>query len=75
MSPMPLPEPVSILSYLEYEHGVFHLCGGCGQVSQRMAEIAQEMGVEIRLNEEVTGFHFEGKRPKAAITRQALPPL
>lgn len=68
MSPMRCPSLFSILSYLEYEHGVFHPRGGCGQVSARMAEIAQEMGVEIRLNEKVVGFDFDGKRPKAALT-------
>lgn len=68
MSPMRCPSLFSILSYLEYEHGVFHPRGGCGQVSTRMAEIAQELGVEIKLNEAVTGFDFDGKRPKAAIT-------
>ena len=62
MSPMRCPSLFSILSYLEYEHGVFHPRGGCGQVSQRMAEIAQELGADIHLSEAVTGFEFDGKR-------------
>ncbi len=70
MSPMRCPSLFSILSFLEYEHGVFHPEGGCGRVSQRMAEIATEMGVDIRLGEPVVRFEFEGRRPVAAITDQ-----
>lgn len=68
MSPLRCPSLFSILSFLEYEHGVFHPHGGCGRVSARMAEIAREMGVEIRLNEAVTGFEFSGKRPTAVVS-------
>jgi phytoene desaturase len=68
MSPMRCPSLFSILSFLEYEHGVFHPRGGCGQVSRRMAEIATEMGVEIHLNEKVLGFDFEGRRAKTVKT-------
>ncbi len=68
MSPFKCPSLFSILSYLEYEHGVFHPLGGCGQVSQRMAELATQMGVDIRLEEPVTGFSFQGKRATAVHT-------
>ena len=62
MSPYQCPSLFTILSYLEYDHGVFHPTGGCAAVSERMGEIAQEMGVEIRLNEEVQEILFSGKR-------------
>lgn len=68
MSPMRCPSLFSILSFLEYEHGVYHPLGGCGKVSQRMAEIAESMGVKIHLNEPVVGFTFEGKRPTSVHT-------
>lgn len=68
MSPMRCPSLFSILSFLEYEHGVYHPYGGCGQVSARMAELAESMGVEIRLNQAVTGFGFEGKRARRVYT-------
>ncbi|MCC6510593.1 MAG: phytoene desaturase [Pirellulaceae bacterium] len=68
MSPFKCPSLFSILSFLEYEHGVFHPYGGCGQVSQRMADIARQMGVDIRLSESVTGFEFRGRRPVAVQT-------
>jgi phytoene desaturase len=53
MSPFRCPSLFSILSFLEYEHGVFHPAGGCGAVTKAMARIAQEMGVEILLDESV----------------------
>ena len=53
MSPFRCPSLFSILSFLEYEHGVFHPTGGCGAVTRAMARIAQEMGVEILLDEPV----------------------
>ena len=53
MSPFRCPSLFSILSFLEYEHGVFHPVGGCGSVTKSMARIAQEMGVEILLDEPV----------------------
>ncbi len=53
MSPFRCPSLFSILSFLEYEHGVFHPVGGCGAVTAAMARIAGEMGVEVLLNEPV----------------------
>lgn len=70
MSPFNCPSLFSILSFLEYEHGVFHPIGGCGRVSQRMAEIAQEMGVTIRLNEPVESIETEGERVTALRSKE-----
>lgn len=70
MSPMRCPSLFSILSFLEYEYGVFHPMGGCGQVSKRMAEIAQSMGVDLRLGQPVTGFSFQGRRPTQVHTQE-----
>jgi phytoene desaturase len=53
MSPFRCPSLFSILSFLEYEHGVFHPTGGCASVTRAMARIAEEMGVEILLDEPV----------------------
>lgn len=68
MSPFQCPSLFSILSFLEYEYGVFHPIGGCSRVSERMGEIAQEMGVDIRLNEPVKSMEFSGRRATAVIT-------
>ncbi len=62
MSPFRCPSLFSILSFLEYEYGVFHPIGGCGAVTAAMARVARELGVEIRLEEPVREILFEGKR-------------
>lgn len=68
MSPFQCPSLFSILAFLEYEHGVFHPIGGCGQVSRRMAEIVGELGGEVRFGEPVEGLTFEGRRVTGAVT-------
>ncbi|MCS6975854.1 MAG: phytoene desaturase family protein [Gemmatales bacterium] len=62
MSPFQCPSLFSILAYLEYGHGVYHPIGGCGAVSQAMADAAEDLGVQIHLGEEVTGIEFRGRR-------------
>lgn len=62
MSPFSCPSLFSILSFLEYEHGVFHPTGGCGAVTRAMARVAEGMGVRILLNEPVERVRFEGMR-------------
>lgn len=62
MSPFECPSLFSILSFLEYEYGVFHPIGGCGAVSQAMARLAAQMGVEIHLDHPVEEILFEGRR-------------
>jgi phytoene desaturase len=62
MSPFSCPSLFSILSFLEYEHGVFHPTGGCGAVTRAMAHAAEQMGVRILLNEPVERVRFEGRR-------------
>jgi len=70
MSPFRCPSLFSILSFLEYEHGVYHPIGGCGEVSRVMARIATEMGVEIRYDEPVTKLRFDGRRVIGADTAE-----
>ncbi len=62
MSPFRCPSLFSILSFLEYEHGVFHPTGGCGAVTRAMARIATELGVEIALDEPVETIAIENGR-------------
>jgi phytoene desaturase len=68
MSPFRCPSLFSILSFLEYEHGVYHPIGGCGAVSTAMARIAQEMGVEIHYEEPVEALEFSGRKITAVRT-------
>jgi phytoene desaturase len=68
MSPFRCPSLFSILSFLEYEHGVYHPIGGCGAVSTAMARIAEEMGVEIHYGEQVESLRFAGRAVAAVRT-------
>ncbi|MEM7577439.1 MAG: phytoene desaturase family protein [Planctomycetota bacterium] len=58
MSPFKCPSLFTILSYLEYDFGVFHPRGGCGAVSDAMAEAARDLGVAIELDADVKALDF-----------------
>ena len=62
MSPFNCPSLFSILSFLEYEYGVFHPIGGCGAVSRAMARVAEDLGVEFSLSDDVEEVLFEGRK-------------
>lgn len=72
MSPFRCPSLFSILSFLEYEHGVFHPAGGCGAVTKAMARIATEMGVEILLDEPVEKVIVERGKARGVRTANRL---
>jgi phytoene desaturase len=62
MSPFRCPSLFSILSFLEYEHGVWHPIGGCAAITAAMARVAERLGVEIQLNEPVEQILFAGRK-------------
>jgi phytoene desaturase len=62
MSPFRCPSLFSILSFLEYEYGVFHPLGGCAAVTAAMARVAERLGVEIVTDSPVEEVLFEGTR-------------
>ncbi len=70
MSPFSCPSLFSILSFLEYEHGVFHPIGGCGAVTEAMARVARSLGVKILLDEGVEELLFEGRKAVGVRTAQ-----
>lgn len=70
MSPFRCPSLFSILSFLEYEYGVWHPYGGCSAVSEKMADICRDMGVKIRLDEPVTQLMFEGRKAVGVRTKR-----
>lgn len=72
MSPFQCPSLFSILSFLEYEHGVYHPIGGCGAVTKAMARVATDLGVEILLNEPVEEMLFERRRAVGVRTSRRL---
>ncbi len=68
MSPFRCPSLFSILSFLEYEYGVFHPIGGCGALTAAMARVAERMGVDICTDTPVEEILFEGRRAVAVRT-------
>ncbi len=62
MSPFECPSLFTILSFLEYEYGVFHPIGGCGSVTTALARIARQLGVDIRLNCPVEQLLTSGRK-------------
>jgi phytoene desaturase len=70
MSPFQCPSLFSILSFLEYEHGIWHPAGGCNALTRGMARVAEELGVKIQLNAPVEEILFEGRRAIGVRTAQ-----
>ncbi len=72
MSPFRCPSLFSILSFLEYEYGVFHPLGGCAAITSALARVAERLGVEIRLDEPVEEVLFAGRRAVGVRTRAGI---
>lgn len=72
MSPFNCPSLFSILSFLEYEYGVYHPIGGCGAVSQAMARTAEGLGAVISLEDEVEEILFEGRKAVGVRSRSGV---
>ncbi|MEM8851760.1 MAG: phytoene desaturase family protein [Pseudomonadota bacterium] len=68
MSPFKCPSLFTIVAHVEYGFGVFHPVGGCNAIPNAMARVAQEMGVQIRLNEGAEEIEFDGRQAKAVRT-------
>ena len=62
MSPYRCPSLFTILSFMEYEFGVFHPRGGCGAVMDTLARVAGDLGAHFRLGEPVQEILFRGRR-------------
>jgi phytoene desaturase len=62
MSPFRCPSLFTILSFMEYEYGVYHPRGGTGAVIAGMAKVARELGAEIRLHDPVDEILWQGRR-------------
>lgn len=72
MSPFRCPSLFSILSFLEYEYGVFHPLGGCGAITTALARVAGRLGVEIQLDEPVEEVLLAGRRATGVRTNRGV---
>ena len=71
MSPFKCPSLFTILAFLEHKYGIFHPIGGCAEITRMLARVAQDLGVRIRLSEEVVGLEIENRRVMGVQTRTA----
>lgn len=62
MSAWDCPALFAILPYVEHAYGVYHIEGGLSEISEAMARVATEHGVELRLNTPVRQVLVEGRR-------------
>lgn len=65
MSPWSCPALFSILSYIEYAHGIYHVEGGLSNISVAMARVFEEEGGTLRLGCEVEEIHYDGDRARS----------
>jgi phytoene desaturase len=72
MSPWDCPSLFTILSFLEYEHGVFHPEGGCGALTAAMATACERLGVRFRMADAVEKIVFEDDRVAGVVTAGAF---
>ena len=78
MSPFNCPSLFSILSFLEYEYGVWHPIGGCSaRCRKAMARVARELGVTISLGRGGSGDPLRGPpgRRRARPQRASTAPM
>ncbi len=61
MSPWKCPGLFTMLAYMEYEYGIYHVTGGLNMISEAMAEVVNEEGGTIHYGTEVQEVISEGR--------------
>jgi phytoene desaturase len=62
MSPYEAPSLFSILSFMEHAYGLYHIQGGLYHLNEAMANLAQSMGVTLRLNHKLVETRLEQRK-------------
>ncbi len=62
MSPWNCPALFSIIAYIEYQFGIYHVQGGLCQISKAMSRVFEENGGTLRLSSPVREVVFSGRR-------------
>jgi phytoene desaturase len=60
MSAWDCPGAFAILPYVEHAFGVYHVLGGLSEISEAMAKVCRELGVNLRLGAPVKQLVLEG---------------
>lgn len=61
MSAWDCPGAFAILPYVEHAHGVYHVMGGLSEISEAMARVCREAGVDLRLGTPVRQLLLDGR--------------
>jgi phytoene desaturase len=67
-SPYNTPALYNIMSHVDFNMGVYYPKGGMHEVARQIKKIAEENGVEFRLNEEVTNIKVKDGEAKGVTT-------
>ena len=62
MSAWDCPGAFAILPYVEHAFGVYHVMGGLSEISEAMAKVCRELGVNLRLGAPVKQLVLEGRK-------------
>lgn len=66
MSPHDCPSLFTILPFIEYEYGIWHPIGGCNALMRGLADVALELGVDIRTSSPVSSVAFDSTNRRRA---------
>ena len=69
-TPENTPALYSLMNYADISLGTWYPQGGMFKVVEAMVSLAQELGVELLMNEAVTGFSYKNKSIEKVITTQ-----
>ncbi|MEO1007746.1 MAG: phytoene desaturase family protein [Planctomycetota bacterium] len=69
MSPYDCPSLFTILPFIEYEYGIWHVDGGLNRLCHAMAGIIEDLGGEVRMDAPVERLSFEGNRATGVVVR------
>ncbi|OWZ82902.1 phytoene desaturase family protein [Natranaerobius trueperi] len=53
------PALYSILPYMEFSSGIYHVIGGLNQISKAMATVFKQLGGNLKLNSEVSNINIQ----------------
>lgn len=67
MSPWACPAAFTIIPYLEYAFGVWHVMGGLNRISHGMAKVVEEEGGTIRTGAAVKSFLRDGRKVRGVV--------
>jgi phytoene desaturase len=62
MSAWECPGAFAMLPFVEHAHGIFHTQGGLSEISEAMAKVCREHGVDIRLETPVKQLILDGRK-------------